>query len=392
MTRPDTNDFDFDLHQLVGIRVLNASPTDIAAVRRQLGPLESPLHREPDILIRFVDRLPRPTSLRYLGADEAGYTDEAFWILRGKHKSQAKVMIPIEQVGSRCEIVCETGVAAVPLLIAIINLTALHKGALPLHASAFTYNGIGALATGWSKGGKTETLLAFMANGARYIADEWVYLHGDGKISGIPEPIRVWDWHLKDLPQYRACAPRSGLLRLRAIKWMQLALRCIPDGSWQLGRIKDRLAPFLKRQSFVDVAAAKLFGREQMQLVGELDRVFFVVSQARPGIIVEPMDTVEIARRMVHSLQYEQSPFLGYYRMFRFAFPDRVNEVVERTEERQGELLRSAIANKPAFAVYHPYPVSLRSLFEMMAPYCQRSSALLKQLPDFAAANGAHQP
>jgi len=54
----------------------------------------------------------------------------------------------------------------VPHLLAVINLTALAKGVLPLHASAFTYRGLGVLATGWAKGGKTETLLEFAWLGA----------------------------------------------------------------------------------------------------------------------------------------------------------------------------------------------------------------------------------
>lgn len=370
MTRTEVNDVDFDLHGLVGIRVHNASASDIAAVRRQLGPLERPLLRDPDILVRFVDEIPPPKSLRYLGLDEAGFTEDSFWILRSKHKSQARVRIPIEQIGSQCEILCETGLAAVPLLIAIINLTALSNGAVPLHASAFTYDGVGSLATGWSKGGKTETLLSFMVHGARYIADEWVYLHGDGRMSGIPEPIRVWDWHLSDLPQYRARAPRSGIARLKAIHGLQRCLKCVPGGKWPPGRAKDRLTPFLKRQAFVDVPAERLFGRENLQFIGNLDKVFFVASHASPHISVEPIDATNVAHRMVHSLQYEQAAFLGYYRMFRFAFPDKANELIDQSEQLQGELLHRALAKKEAHGVYHPYPMSLPALFEAMAPLC----------------------
>ena len=39
------NHLDYDVHGLVGIRLVDPSPTDAAAVARQLGPLESPLSR-----------------------------------------------------------------------------------------------------------------------------------------------------------------------------------------------------------------------------------------------------------------------------------------------------------------------------------------------------------
>ncbi len=71
-------------------------------------------------------------------------------------------------IGRHCEIICERGLAAVPELVAVINQTALANGFLPLHSAVFNCQVVGILTTGWSKSGKTESLLAFMANGAEY--------------------------------------------------------------------------------------------------------------------------------------------------------------------------------------------------------------------------------
>jgi hypothetical protein len=122
-------------------------------------------------------------------------------------------------------------------------------------------------------------------------------------------------------------------------------------------------------------------------LIGDLNKVLFVVSHASPDISIEPVDAVDIARRMVHSLQYEQSGFMGYYRMFRFAFPERANEVIDSTEQRQNELLQRALAGREAYAVYHPYPVSLPALFDAVAPYCDPSEVLTPQLPQLTSAD-----
>jgi len=156
----------------VGIRLCNASPGDVAAVTRQLGPIQAPLTREPDIVIEFVDQVRLSSPLRYLGVNDSAFTDDAFLVLRSKNKARAMVQIPFADIGQQCRIVCATGLPAVPLLIPILNLTALNRGILPLHASAFRYRDTGVLTTGWSKGGKTETLLAFMDRGANYIGDE----------------------------------------------------------------------------------------------------------------------------------------------------------------------------------------------------------------------------
>lgn len=366
---------DYDLHGLAGIRLVNPSLSDAAAVSRQLGPIQSPLTGEPDITIRFVDQLPLNSRLHYLGVDEAAFTEDAFLVLRSKHKARAKVRIAFEQVGEQCEIVCERGLPAVPLLIPILNLTVLRRGALPLHASAFTYNGVGVVTTGWSKGGKTETLLAFMSRGAEYIGDEWVYISGDGKhIYGIPEPIRVWDWHLSDLPHYRALVGRSDRVRLRTMKLFQSAERVMPGGrrgTSAPAKVLNRVMPLVKRQMFVDMHPKRLFGPGFGGLSGTFDRLFFVGSHESPEVTVQPVDPQEVARRMVFSLQYERLSFMAYYMMFRFAFPEKVNSLIEQAEALQRKILEQVMEHKPAYAVYHPYPVPIPSLFDAISPFCK---------------------
>ena len=94
---------DFDIHGLVGIRLINPSSSDVAAVTEQLGPLRSPLSREPDIIVRFVECLATPR-LRYLGLQQDGFTDDGFFLLQSK-KKETKVRIDFEQIGEKCEIV-----------------------------------------------------------------------------------------------------------------------------------------------------------------------------------------------------------------------------------------------------------------------------------------------
>jgi hypothetical protein len=305
MTTNNGNSFsqvDYDLHGMAGIRLLDAMPGDVSAVTKQLGPIQSPLSREPDIIIRFVDRLATTSRVRYLGLDDAGFTEDAFVVLRSKHKARARVQIPFERIGQQCEIVCERGIPAVPLLIPILNLTVLGKGALPMHASAFTYNGTGVLSTGWAKGGKTETLLAFMANGAEYVGDEWVYLSGDGQhMYGIPEPIRIWDWHLQDLPQYRALVSQSDRTRLRALRLLARSMdRATSNGlggGFTAIKLMGRISPVLKRQLYVHVPPQRLFGGRVSPLVSTFDKVFFVASHEASDIKIESIDPQEVAKR-----------------------------------------------------------------------------------------------
>ena len=366
---------DYDLHGFVGIRLLHATAKDAAAVAGQLGLPPVTLSREPDIVIRFVEDLPVTSPLRCLGVGDAAFTDDAFLILRARHKTRAKVQIPFERIGRACEIVCESGLPGVPLLIEILNMTMLAKGVIPIHASAFAYDGVGVLAVGWSQGGKTEALLAMMAQGAQYVGDEWVYVSRDGRtMYGIPQPIRVWDWHLQDMPAYKNRVGIGALLRLRALKAARFLGRTLSRGI--AGRLMpvgtlNRFVALLDRQLNVDVSPSQLFGPEHGVKAATFDRLLLVVSHDLPGVMVEPVDPGEVARRMVSSLREERSRLMSYYQKFLFAFPGRVNPLLEQADEIHGLMLSRVFAGKPAYAIYHPYPMRLSCMFDTIRSLCR---------------------
>jgi hypothetical protein len=322
-------------------------------------------------VISFADRLELGRPVRLLGVDEVGFTEDAFLVLRGKHKSRTRVRIPLDRVGGRCEIACERGLAAVPHLVAIVNLTALAKGALPLHASAFLWRGTGILATGWAKGGKTEALLAFLGEGAAYVGDEWVYLAGDEpRMFGIPEPIRVWDWQLRDVPWLAPRVHRGARARLAALRAVARATGRLAEGGGRLARLGRRAQPLVDAQRYVHVPPRKAFGADRCLVEAVPEKLFFVASHDAPELVVRPADPLQVARRMAFSLEEERSGLLACYRRFRFAFPDARNPILEAREERERELLERALGGLEAYEVLHPYPVPIPALFGAMSPWC----------------------
>ena len=368
---------DFDLGGVVGVRLVDAGPADRGAVARQLGPIEKPLAREPDLVLRFVERLAGTGTRRFVGLDDAAFDEQAFLLLRGKHKSRAAVEVPFERLGGRCELLCERGMAAVPLLVPMINFTALAKGVLPLHAAAFVHRGRGVLATGWSKGGKTETLLAFLSRGARYVGDEWTYLTRDGRgMFGIPEPIRVWSWHLDSLPELRTHLSAGERARLSMLGFMTGGMGRMTDGGARHAsaatRSMNRFSALLRGQMCVDLPPERLFpgslsttnGSDTAPAVPEV--LLFVMSCDAPEIRVEPIAPEIVAARMRASLAEEDLRLASCYHKFRFAFPERSNPLFERAAEMRAELLTSALSGKRAFEVRHPYPVSLPALYEAL--------------------------
>ncbi|WP_151084741.1 hypothetical protein [Nocardioides cynanchi] len=352
---------DFDLNGLVGVRVVDGSPSDVAVVRRQLGHPETVLRREPDVTIRFVERLAR-VPLTLVGVGESGYDDEAFYLLQAKGGSTRRTMMPFDRLGPGTEIVCERGISAVPHLLAIVNLVLLGQGVLPLHATAFDVEGVGVLITGWSKGGKTEALLAATSLGARYVGDEWVHLTPDGRMLGLPEPIRLWAWQLDQRPDLLASRAASDRRRLRMWAGVARTADRVAGRPWRVSAPVRRLAPALGRQAYLQVPPDDLFGPDGMVASAPLDAVVLVLSHEAPQTAVQQAQPGEIARRMAASLSEERAPLMTHYRQFRYAFPDRSSPLLESVHELEARLLSERLDHVPSAKVTHPHPCDIHEL------------------------------
>jgi hypothetical protein len=354
---------DFDLHGIIGIRLINPSAADVAAVAQHVGPWELPLSRDPEIVIRFVKHLPLPPGARWVGPGKAAYTQKSFYLVAGDKMGE----IAFDQLDDQIELRCESGGHAIPLLGSLVNLAALRKDVLPLHASAFLYRGHGVVATGWPGGGKTGTMLAFMANGARYIGDDRVFVGSEGsRIFGVPGKIMIRDWHLQEIPEFRAKAAWTEW------GWLRLARRIGSVSRWisvsglgnrsRLGEVTARAARVAERHQHIYMDPRRLFGEEAFARTGKMDTVLLVVSHQDSAVLVEPVTRDEMVRRMEALQKAEWSEILGYYNRFQFAFPGARSALIEGIGDRQRALLRRALAYAQTYIVCHPSHVDADAL------------------------------
>jgi hypothetical protein len=368
---------DYDVHGVVGIRLRNASRTDVAEVSKQIGPLQTiSLDRDPDITINFVRDLPLGGTLTHVNFGQSGFASDSFTLRRGK---SASAIIDFRQLGGTCEIICRSGSGPVPLLILIVGITALAKGFVPVHGSAFDQAGSGTMVVGWSKGGKTEALLAFGQRGATYVGDEWILVSPDGSEAfGIPEHIRLWDWHLAQLSGRQKEFGAQKRLFFRSIQLLDWLVSRVPGRFQKCGayaQLKHAM-PALKRQLNVRVPPAEIFGEPTVRCSTPIDRIFFMLSHDSPEINIDPADPIQIAMSMAKSVQYEQLPLTSAYLESQFAFPEVCNPFLESLSERLVALLTTALSGKKAFVVRHPYPVSLAALYRAMAPYTSSATSV----------------
>ncbi|MDH4280001.1 MAG: hypothetical protein OEW83_18170, partial [Acidimicrobiia bacterium] len=360
---------DFDLAGMVRVRVIGGD-AQVALVGRQLGlPRTEPVG-EPDLTVRFTDDVVQGEAVRYLGLDEAAFTDSRFLHLRAKAKARAMVHLPFDEIGKGMVISCEPNLPAVPLLIPLLAVTALHRGLVPLHAGAIQWRGAGIVFTGWSKSGKTETLIATTAAGADYVGDEWCYLDpARSTVVGIPEPVTLWSWHLRRFPSLRDQVPNLTRQRMRLLETPDRLERSLPATLQQsgAGRLLRRVAYQTRSRANAWIPPEELFGVTDARAV-PFEHVVWTVSTESSEVRLTSLPATEIAERMIHSVYYELSPLLQAYRMFRFAFPDRRSDLLDNLEDHLTGALHDALDGVRGWRLEHPYELDLGRLSDELSP------------------------
>jgi hypothetical protein len=364
---------DFDIHGLFGLRWINPPSQVEAAGDRLLGILRGPLPREPDLTYRFVDRLPAP-GLRLLGQHQYGFTEDAFFIFP-RTRTGAKAKIPFDRLGTPCEIICEMGVDEAPLLIELIRVLALNKGCVPIHASAFAYQGQTFLVSSWAKGGKTTALLGFLALGAEFIADDLVLLSGDGEaMYGIPTPIEVSPRHLAVMPSLRQrmrISERMLIAGLDGLGKIRNSTANLTSGTSLAARVWQKTVSAFERKWCVHMSPDRAFGKQLKFCAPAPGKIFILMSQEGASIEVEPARHPDTVSRLVVASLQEQKTLAEHYRAFKFAFPSRVNPFIERSRECHRDILSRALRGKEVFIVRHPNPLQFPNLYEALHQYCE---------------------
>ncbi|HEX2575306.1 MAG TPA: hypothetical protein VHK88_03095 [Aquihabitans sp.] len=358
-TPVDADRRDIVLAASVTLRLIGAGPADRAAVEAQFGPSRPSADGPADLTIRYVEQLDVGHPFTYVGPGEAGYGPDGFVVLRGRFRRQVRVLLPLADLGRPCEVVCEHGVGRVPHLVALVNLAVLANGGVALHASAFELDGTAAIATGWSKGGKSEALLAFCQRGSRYVADEWVHLHADGRASGIHEPVRVWDWYLDQSPGARERVDAGDRRRLAALR--------LASGAATVGRGSARLRTAIDRHRFVDAPVEVVAPHGRVDEPLPVGRTYLMSSTPGPDTTLRLVSGTEVADRMAASLAYERAPLRDLVDAFRYALPSEAVADLDAVSGLERERLRRLLGDVPTAEVRHPYPASLDALHEAMA-------------------------
>jgi hypothetical protein len=249
----------------------------------------------------------------------------------------------------------------------------LRREAATVHAASVEIDGSAILVAGWSESGKTETALALMERGARFVSDKWTVVSADGRAAPFPISVGVRRWVLPYLPTLRRAMPRSSSARFlvagaaRAV--VTPILRSRRGG--RLAGLIDQAA----RQGLALADRVALTPTELRNVYGQRDDairrlpvrmlVLLTTVPTSSGPVFRNADRQWVIERLVRAGAFERRAFLAWQERAAFAFPSRS---IDHSAwiDRERSLLEEALRSVELVHIEAPFPTDPRPVADII--------------------------
>ncbi|HYY02980.1 MAG TPA: hypothetical protein VE736_03760 [Gaiellaceae bacterium] len=256
-----------------------------------------------------------------------------------------------------------------------LQLAMLDHDTVVVHGATVEHDGRGTVVAGWSESGKTETALAFLEQGARFVSDKWTVLPNGARVSPFPISVGVRRWVLPFLPRLRRELPRSARAQLLAAAAASAVTRPLRRArmTGPIGRTAaaaaSRAVALADRAALTPSQLARAYGADRPLETAPLRALVFLTTVSDDNVSARVSDAVTIARRLARSASYERGPFFDLLRRMRFSLADVSAEFELSVERREEELLTKRLEGVNLLDVHAPFPTDPRRVADAIAAW-----------------------
>ena len=356
----------FDLAGRATLTLEEASPDLARRLTAQLDPYRpSGRGAPPEVVLRAGAQPRRWTDLQGPAGDglRTASDGDAFALLEGGRYCT----VPDPLAGGPLTFDYETGFPVAPVFAPVIRPTLqvampLH-GASALHASSVELDGGAVCVAGWSESGKTETALALMERGARFISDKWTTLGEDGVAAPFPARVGIRRWVLRYLPRLRSSLPALAAGQLAVGGVAPAALRIVPGalrGSAARGLL-HRFASLAERASLSPTELRAAYGDRALHPPHAPLRALALLTTVPGGERAQarPTDPGWAAERLARSAAFERRTLFALHERARYALPQR-GDLLTAAVDSERTLLERMLAGVPVIELRAPFPADPR--------------------------------
>lgn len=292
----------------------------------------------PLVIVRFKTIRP-VTPIRFIGARACTNHDRFF--LRDPHGALLEINFSEFDQPLPLHVTAEPTISVRFLLQALEHFCralAPKKNCLFIHASGFALDDRAVLIPAWAHTGKTNTLLSFLKAGAEYYGDDWCIVAG-GQLFAYPKRLNLFGYNFRQFPELRARLPWRTKILFRLIGAVAAPLKALARHHGAMGHYAHVFANLFENQGHVRVGLTRLF---PSVVVGQPRPLRYVVLPQRTNetIALIPLPVTDLVNRLLPCLEHERDQLQEWYRMYRFAFPDRRSAYLDGLSATEATVLK----------------------------------------------------
>jgi len=324
---------------------------------------------DTDVEIGFVDRL-CSRDLVYI-SNLACFNRETFFLI---DRYGNKASLPFDTLtGDWCKVVAEKsidpGFFYRSILQCLIRYRFLQHNIAYVHASAVQYKGAGLLFPGWGGIGKTDLLMMFMDEGARYISDDRVLISSEGRMLIHNTALNLLHYNYKGSTRLRerlGWQKRGLYLANRLIRGLsQVCLELNSRRSF-LTKTVSAIRDLSDKSLWTEVDVQRIFPESEISMQTPLSKVFFISRVSEGHLRSRPISGVELARRMSACLRGDLNKMERAYQMFLFAFPYKDNSLVQGAPVRELKIMEEAFSGKEIHNILVPEGTDSKKVYDTL--------------------------
>jgi len=369
---------EFDLGGLVRLTSELSDPaagSSLAALMDPYAPLMDHRGTAPSVALADLQR-PVLTELQLRTADGlvTGWDGNAIHgrIGRGWVSIPDAARDEPAQVG--IEVGASIGSVARQVVRPALQLRSLASGAVAIHAAAVVRDGGAVLVAGWSETGKTETALALVEDGARFLTDKWTLVDPAAAMATpFPISVGVRRWVLPYLPSLRSALPGRARVQM-AVAGVAGAVsspvrRAPARGGGIVREGLERAVALADRAALRPSEIARAYGHEP--ICGPVPLRLVVALRTVPGTDVSAGAATSLpvlARRFAVSAQAERDTYWAYRRRAAYS-AGRGKTEADDVLRREVELIRAVLGAVPVVEINAPFPTDPRRVAAAIEPW-----------------------
>lgn len=220
----------------------------------------------------------------------------------------------------------------------LIHFHLLEYNATYCHSCAFEIEGNTVVCPAWRRVGKTNLLLEFLKDEAKYIADDWCVLQSDGTAYPLPKRLNLLYYNFEQNP---------GLLEETGEEFRSLVefVRRAKEGEYDLNQ---EAIDTLTNQARMRISPYDLFPEVLDNQPVSVDYIFLLqqTPSSNGDLDIIEMEPNSFPHRKQSILEFEQTYFHMGYRFYK-SHTGSINQYLESTNSKALDILSKSVNNIP---------------------------------------------